>query len=225
MSTASAATLARMRSATARASATSPTCASRTANSSPPNRPTWSPRRTLSPSRCAIARSTASPARWPCVSLTCLNRSRSIISTPTEAPVRCCWARSSCSSAWVCQADALSRPVFGSVRAASCNWCTSTLRCRATAGITMMIASTGPVSMTSATQPPSSNAASSRRLSPALPASSRQPRTRVVNASTPATSSEFTVNWASTAATSTARSTHCPPPSRSPGRCATPSAA
>ncbi len=47
------------------------------ANSSPLSRPTVSPGRTAARSRAATWRSSSSPAAWPRVSLTCLNRSRS----------------------------------------------------------------------------------------------------------------------------------------------------
>ena len=50
---------------------------SSTPNSSPPMRATVSESRTASRIRAATSRSMLSPARWPLVSLTALNRSRS----------------------------------------------------------------------------------------------------------------------------------------------------
>ena len=52
-----------------------PVAGSRTTNSSPPKRAATSLARTSASMRCANSRSTASPAAWPQVSLTCLKRS------------------------------------------------------------------------------------------------------------------------------------------------------
>src|ERR1022692_1473866 len=112
---------ARMRSATRRASSSS-VCGSRSANSSPPKRPT----RSYSRRKTWIVRlssfSALSPARWPYVSLMTLKLSTSIKATASEVRVRP--ARTTSLPASRSQVPALSSPVLASNRESlrSCAW-------------------------------------------------------------------------------------------------------
>ncbi len=65
-----------------------PAAGSRTTNSSPPKRAIVSTERRTARSRGPICASRASPTEWPNVSLTSLNRSRSISSTASEPASR-----------------------------------------------------------------------------------------------------------------------------------------
>src|SRR5438034_930852 len=92
-------------------------------NSSPPQRPARSTSRTVSWRSTANSRRTASPAGWPCRSLTSLNQSRSATTTARLPPKRSIRASSSSrvSSHW----RRLAKPVRPSISA-----CRSTIRCR-----------------------------------------------------------------------------------------------
>ena len=57
-------------------------------NSSPPSRATVSPGRTAAVRRSATMRRNSSPLRWPSVSFTSLNRSRSTTTSATSVPSR-----------------------------------------------------------------------------------------------------------------------------------------
>ena len=98
-------------------SATSPSslASTRTANSSPPSRATVSVARSIASSRALTATSNSSPAWCPSPSLTALNPSRSMNSSPSAAASRPARTRraSACSSRSTSSAR-LGRPVTGS---------------------------------------------------------------------------------------------------------------
>ena len=126
-------TAATMRPATRRASSWDDPGRS-TANSSPPWRATKSSPRTATPIASATRRRSSSPAEWPAMSLTCLNRSRSMYRTVKVSPWR--RARASSAPARCSKPRRFATPVSGSWRASAwacavarrtrSRWCWST---------------------------------------------------------------------------------------------------
>mmetsp|Transcript_59138 Transcript_59138/g.139201 ORF Transcript_59138/g.139201 Transcript_59138/m.139201 type:complete len:226 (+) Transcript_59138:2132-2809(+) len=111
------------------AASAAPVCGSSTPNSSPPMRATESSLRKLRASRLPTARSTASPAAWPCVSLTFLKWSKSSAMTACPSPQRSRRSRSSTLAS--CQARRFIKPVSASVLASRCSsaWASCSSRC------------------------------------------------------------------------------------------------
>ena len=122
---------------------------SSTANSSPPKRAKVSPSRTCAMQARASRRSTSSPARWPCWSLTALKLSMSI--SATEYAVRSRRLRSTSASRRSMKCRRLEAPVRWSVmlmmRSCSCAWSSRSSRLKLWKDMVGAISSGQPIVM------------------------------------------------------------------------------